>query len=191
MIVHGRFDNRFPHRPIVSCSLMHPAIKPKISWDFVIDTGADKTFIVPDYQNLLSIPKKYLQFETRPVQTLGGPFKFKFMTHCTLVFNDAKNQPHEIKDLTVYFAAQKGFGNQGSVEGAQPEKTLVGEGKFPNVLGRDVLSQVSLGFCKTNNVLFVTKHYSNYLKALNVKFARPKKELKYLDEECEIVVDTD
>ena len=82
MTTHGHWHGDEPHRPIVYATFYHPQGGAAATLDFLIDTGADQTFIVPDHQRLLGIPKDFGGFRTKPVHTLGGIYKFNYMTNC-------------------------------------------------------------------------------------------------------------
>lgn len=177
MIIHGIWRDKTPHRPIIHATLAHESISHTRSIDFIIDTGADKTFIAPDHQEILGISTKQLKFETKPVQTLSGVFRFHFLTGCSLVFNGKDDQPHLLKDITAYFSTRKQsvwdrlFRRKNENRRGQ---ALFGKGNYPSILGRDVLQKLSLGFCRTSDILFISNKHENYSKALGSEFASPR-----------------
>ena len=76
--VSARWDSKeWRARPIKMATVLHPSRpKTKVGWEFVIDTGADRTLISPHYEEILQIPKRLLTYETRPTPTLAGEIKF-------------------------------------------------------------------------------------------------------------------
>jgi hypothetical protein len=57
MITHGWFHEKHRDRPMIIAGIFHESIGFSRSLHFVIDTGAEKTLIVPYYEKLLSIPQ--------------------------------------------------------------------------------------------------------------------------------------
>lgn len=172
--VHGYWDGASPHRPMINATFVHPCTKAEVCLDFMIDTGADRTFIVPEHQSLLEIPPSELQFETPFVQTLAGMLRFRALQGCTLIFNKGQKEAHAVNDITVFFAHYlPGWWSNITRRFSNKPRPLVGEGQSYSVIGRDVLQKLSLGFCKEKNLLFLSKRTDAYYAALENIFPKP------------------
>ncbi|MGD0785396.1 MAG: hypothetical protein ABR969_06255 [Sedimentisphaerales bacterium] len=177
MASHGYFHIKQPNRPLIVALFSHPSIKHARQLEFIIDTGADRTFIVPDWQKLLDIHDKDLREYPGDIHTFAGTIKMRCLDGCSLIFpryNPEGNpkSAYQVSNLRVFFAANSGFFS------SLRRKPLTGAGKFPNVLGRDVLQQMSLGYCKTSSYLFVTQRTKDYQTALTSVFPNPQEAQK-------------
>jgi len=71
---YGYFNNdRFPHRPIVVATIKHDCLRYPRQVEFLVDTGACRTFIAPEWQkNILCIPDNKLVPYPDRVTTIMG-----------------------------------------------------------------------------------------------------------------------
>jgi len=176
MIVHGTWEGTaLPHRPTINAFFSHPCTKRDfVSLKFLIDTGADQTFIVPEHQDLLHIPYGCTDFQVKPVDTLAGKYPFNFLTGCSLTFISHDNTPKIISDVTVYFAVKPKTGVISKILGLKEKEVPLGAGGvYPSILGRDVLSQLCMGYCSTSDYLFLSQRYADYHKCLSTHFPKP------------------
>jgi hypothetical protein len=60
-----------------------------------------------------------------------------------------------------------------SLRQKKQNKALVGDAVYPNLIGRNVLEQLSLGYCQTSLYLFVTKQIGDYRAVLDANFPKP------------------
>ena len=163
-------------RPTIIATVLHPSL-PKVchvGWEFVIDTGADRTLIAPDYQQILGIPDKLLKFEVSPMPTLGGEIKFRYLKDCSLVFTTDENfKPRTIGGLILYFPPKPASLRSNlcrKLFRCRHGDILFGKKPYPCILGRDVLNRLSVGYCQTSNILFVTARHTDYATALESYF---------------------
>lgn len=169
MITHGHFHHVYPHRPLIVASLYHKSLQYPCSLEFVIDTGADRTYIVPDDCNRLGISSNALIQAPGPIHTFVGLVDFYYMPNCSLIFTDHDQNSYIIEDMPIFFPPPRRsipfrwFGKD----------VLLGEGKFPSVLGRDALEGLSMAFCKTSKYLFLTSRCDDYRQALEDAFGPP------------------
>jgi hypothetical protein len=196
MITYGTWEGTFtntPHRPIVNAIFMHACTQRCISLRFLVDTGADQTFIVPEHQKLLHIPDDFVGFKTLPVDTLAGKYPFNFLTNCSLIFTSPNKQPTTISNLTIYFSIKPNAGLINKIlKRKKPEKPLATGDVYPSILGRDVLQQLSMGYCNTSDYLFLSQRHKDYYNCLFKEFPEPPKEehpktaMKWLEEGFDI-----
>lgn len=164
---HGWFHERHRNRPMVLATVTHPAIAVLVPLPFIVDTGAECTVIVPQWEEVLRIPDSAFQEpqDRLPMESIGGQICFRFLPDCRLVLSDRRNQCYPIGPLGICSFSRKHM---------DPENLpLTGEPDFPNVLGRDVLEKLSLGYCQKSGCLFVTEDTASYKDALGVIFPRP------------------
>ena len=163
---HGQFDGYDRIRPIISAEIWHPNITFDLSgpFCFVIDSGADHTFIVPHDEAMLGIPSGNLEEVKEEAHTFVGPVKLLTLKNSIIVFNDETNYPHPIPNIDICFAAPAY---------RDKLKPLAVDGAFPSVLGRDVLDKLSMGYCKRSNYLFVTDDAERYYAELSKHFPKP------------------
>jgi hypothetical protein len=146
----------------------HPHIETPHGLEFVIDTGAEMTLIVPYWEQVLNIRKGKLLDNPYEIDTIGGKISLACLPHCSIVFLDVENKPYPVHDVSIHFFSEK----------QKRKKTaLMGEPVYPNVIGRDVLTGLSLGYCQTSKYLFVTKEIGDYKNVLKQKFPPPKNEV--------------
>ena len=169
MAVHGRFHDIPPYWPLISGVVLHPSIPHKLSYDFMIDTGADRTLIVPDHQELIKVPDEELVSIEKPIHSFAGKLELECLTNCTLVFNDRQNNTYHFPESILYFLSSKSKRKISSTN----QHPLTGVERFPSVIGRDLLSHLSLGYCKISDYLFVTNRTSTYFDALHEHFPKP------------------
>jgi hypothetical protein len=165
MITHGRFHKQHRHRPMIIAEIFHPSIGFSRGFNFVIDTGAERTLIVPYYENMLKIPTNMLVRDIGPIDTIGGKVSLVYLPFCSMVFNDMQGKPYPVGRINVYFFAPE--------EKSKIMAPLIGRPDFPCILGRDILQQLSLGYCQTSDYLFVTKNTKEYRDILLKEFPRP------------------
>jgi hypothetical protein len=174
MASHGKFHPKYPFYPFIIAYFEHPSIKYPRAVQFVIDTGADRTCISPDWRYLLQIPDREFQKYHTPQVTIAGKVRVDCLTNCTISFN--RYQPNNTRDvyrfanLCILFSRLK----YGSLSSAiRYRRLLRNVGNIPSILGRDVLSKMSLGYCQTSEYLFVTDQCVRYYQALSVHFPKP------------------
>ena len=168
MAVHGRFHSTPPYWPVISGMVLHPSIDFQISYEFMVDTGADRTLIVPDHQELIDVPQNKLIPVEKPIHSFAGKLELECLPDCTIVFNDMNNNAYRFRKVKLYFLSKKSKRRVSA--GGRP---LTGVERFPSVIGRDLLAQVSLGYCKTSDYLFVTNEVDRYFNALHEHFPKP------------------
>jgi hypothetical protein len=189
MTFHGRWDGQEPHRPLISATFSHPRIDSKLTLPFIVDTGADKTFIVPEHQRLLNIHPDLTPFETEPVHTISGTYPFNYLTGCSLIFTGLDGSPHKIDDITIYFPPTRKCSRWNPLNWISSKKkneSLVGEGDFPSILGRDILQKLSVGYCKEKDYLFISQRNREYFIALKDEFPKPASLAYFVDAPFEI-----
>lgn len=175
MILFGNWEGTsLPHRPTVLAYFTHSCINKEKQCTpirFLIDTGADRTFIVPEHQALLEIPPEHINFEVKPVDTLAGQYPFKYLRDCALTFVGDNGVVKTVKDLTIYFAAnsKKGLFNIFK----KNDKPLSASGVYPSILGRDVLKELCMGYSNEKDYLFLSQRNDDYYKCLSTNFLKP------------------
>ena len=170
MAVHGRFHPEPPFWPVISGTVLHRCVKFELSYDFMVDTGADRTLIVPDHQEVIAVPPEELIPIEKPIHSFAGELELECLTKCTIIFNDMENNAYRFSDVILYFLSRKSRRKMSSDDG----RPLTGVERFPSVIGRDLLSKLSLGYCKPSDYLFVTNQTSTYFEALHHHFPKPK-----------------
>lgn len=165
MTAHGWFHKHkiLYKRPMILAAVSHPDIQYTCTLPFVIDTGAERTLIVPRYEDILKIRKKAYISNPYSIDSIGGPVFFRCLPKCTIVFTDYNHCSYPVKNISVHFFCQQ----------RMKKVPLLGKADYPNILGRDVLDQVSLGYCQQSEYLFVTKDTENYGQALFPHFPQP------------------
>jgi len=173
MIVHGLWTNDSPPRPTISAKFICRVLGRKYEGylEFVVDTAADRTFVVPCHQDDLGIPDADLAVETAPVKTIAGPLAFKFATDCALVFLAADNTPH-LKRLTAYFAGQAQSSTKRFWGWLSRISSRAGEGQEYSVLGRDILKDLSIACCNPRELLFLSDSHEKFVSALQPDFGK-------------------
>lgn len=166
MAAHGRFHNKYPYYPLMIGYFKHPSMKYPRTVEFVIDTGADRTFISPIWRYLLQVPPRNFKEYPNRMITIGGHVNVDCLDNCSLSFNRYDNSGHlcgayELTGLRILFSK--------TTNGSHFKE----EGKIPSLLGRDVLSTMSLGYCQKSQYLFLTQEYQRYYGALNLHFPKP------------------
>ncbi len=164
-ITHGWFHRKHRHRPMIIAEVFHPSIGFSRGLNFVIDTGAERTLIVPYYEKMLKIPQDELVRDPNPIDTIGGKVHLVSLPSCCIVFNDLQDRPYPVGRISVYFFA--------SEEKDKEIAPLMGKPDFPCILGRDVLQQLSLGYCQTSDYLFVTRNTKEYRDVMQREFPKP------------------
>lgn len=165
MFTHGWFHKKHRHRPMIIAEIFHQSIGFSRGLHFVIDTGAERTLVVPYYEDMLQIPQDKLERDPYPIDTIGGKINLVCLPNCCLVFNDLQHKPYPVGRISVYFFAPE--------EKRKRKPPLMGKPDFPCVLGRDILEQLSLGYCQTSDYLFVTKQTKQYRDILQQQFPKP------------------
>ena len=150
---------------MIIAEIFHLSIGFSRGLHFVIDTGAERTLIVPYYEEMLQIPQNKLLRDPEPIDTIGGKINLVCLPNCCLVFNDLQHRPYPVGRISVYFFAPE--------EKRKKVPPLMGKPDFPCVLGRDILEQLSLGYCQTSDYLFVTKQTEQYRDILQRQFPKP------------------
>jgi hypothetical protein len=135
-----------------------------VAIEFVVDTGADTTYIVHQDEIRLQFAKEKLVEVPGPVSTLGGVVDFVALPHCHLVFWDVNHNPYGIEDLSIYFL---------SPSFKRKQRVHLAEGTFPSVLGRDVIEQLALGYCREKGLLCLTDQHQEFTDALLGFFQPP------------------
>ncbi|MCK5175968.1 MAG: hypothetical protein KAR47_21415 [Planctomycetes bacterium] len=179
MIVHGDWQaTATTHRPIVYATLYHPQLPSeslRYTWPFLIDTGADNTLISPKYMELLQVSDDMLGPEVGPVQTLSGEVTFRYLADCTIIFTGPNNAPNIIEGVRVYCPPKPRKVKRvcKALFRCRGAEIMASNRKFPCLLGRDVLQKLSLGYCKTSELLFLSKRHNDYKQALSPIFIPP------------------
>ena len=151
MHVRGWWGARLPQTPTISARFYHADTRKPQYIPFMIDTGAERTYIGPLYQKILGVTK--VRKETRPVQTLGGPVSFGFLTHCRLTLLDVGQQmSYDFPDETVYFSLHA-------------NAKELDHNEIPNLLGRNILNQLCLGYC-CDDLLFLSDRRGEYVQKM-------------------------
>ncbi len=155
----GSFSQRKNMAPTVVGSLIHPDIQKKIPLEFIVNTGADYTLITPVHQALLGIRDNQLLQVPEPFETLAGPLHVDALPECTLLIGDSDGNVLGIKSLTVYFLSKK-----------SKKKLAKRGGSFLNILGRDAMQHLALGYCQSYGRLFLTPRTADYSHSLEKHF---------------------
>lgn len=163
MTAHGWFHKIHRKRPMILATVQHSAVGYAHALPFIIDTGAERTVVVPEYEDLLQIQETSYEDCPFSMHSIGGPVHFRFLPKCTIVLTDCDHKPYPIRDISVHFFAQD----------KMKKVPLKGKPDYPNIIGRDVLEQVSLGYCQTSTCLFITKQTVIYGNTLNKLFPMP------------------
>lgn len=165
-VIPGEFYERHAHRPMINITVAYPKCGLSRPIPFVIDTGADFTVVVPQWEDVLcrhcpEIAADIVEpLKPIPVYTIGGIVYLRFLPACTLVFTDRDLQPYQVGKVGLSFFSRQ-FGNP-------QQLPLTGKEDFPNILGRDVLGRLSLGYSQTSKCLFVTEETQRYREALDL-----------------------
>ena len=123
-----------PRRPIAYGALSHPSIVGGPRYlKFLVDTGADRTFISRESRDILGITKGSLQKSPYPTMTIKGAIDVLVLANCTLMFPDNKNSLHLFQNQSVYVS---------NLKNAQANR----RDEDINVLGRDMLGEQLLPF---------------------------------------------
>jgi hypothetical protein len=138
MIAHGRWSG-YPPRPMIVGVFIHRRLEIQCPIEFLIDTGADRTLIAPEYQAILRIPDNELTPYTTPVRTLGGNQYFSYLSDCILVFPSDTPKSLCYKNLNLFFYSPRR--KLGFLHPLHKQNPIEWQGKFPSILGRDVLSE--------------------------------------------------
>lgn len=164
MGAHGFFSPKHPYRPYIIGFFSHWSIK-SCPVKFLIDTGADKTYISPDWQTILRIPRKHRHRYHTKMISIAGLVEMDCVEDCSITFSKgvSTSEAYKVSNLSVLMAAAV----------VSKKKPLTGKGLIPCILGRDVLDHLSLGFCKKAEYLFVTGRTNDYCQALNRQFPTP------------------
>lgn len=160
MAVHGHFHSAYQRRPIISATLVHGCVNARIPLDFMVDTGADRTLLVPEHQELLGISSEHLVSVPNPIYTLAGPVQCDSLPGCALVFVDRDDNPLAIHGVDVWFLRNK----------KTKWKEFMGEGCVPSILGRDVLEKLALSYCPQRDQLLLTDRTAQYSDLVAAEF---------------------
>ncbi|MDD5063694.1 MAG: hypothetical protein PHQ35_02900 [Phycisphaerae bacterium] len=161
---HGYFIQEPYSRPIVSATIWHECMEFPATLEFLIDTGADHTLIVPDDEPRFNIQEDQLIKVPDLVHTFVGPIEMRQLNHCSVIFIDRFGEPYTVENVGVCFLAP---------DFKKKVRPLMGKGTYVNVLGRDVLHQLSLGYCKRSEYVFLTANRTGYFDALSDVFPKP------------------
>jgi hypothetical protein len=164
MTAHGWFHKKQRDRPTIVATISHPSISVERGLEFLIDTGAENTLVVPYWEGVIGVDKKSLVECPYPIDTIGGEIYITGLPNCTVVFSDQEGAPYPVENIMIYFFSAKQ---------KKRRVALKGEAVYPNLIGRDILNQVSLGYCQTSEYLFVTKEIAQYRNALMSIFPPP------------------
>ncbi len=148
----------YPYRPIITAEFSHLKAGVRRHLEFLVDTGADHTVIVPEAQKKIEIHDSDLSPVPTKAKTLGGEVEFQFLRECTLTFssvNKAEGEVLPVSDLTLYFSPKP-------IAKKKSPLPLSGEGHIPCILGRDVLQGFSMGYSEKNGILFLTTKHAVY-----------------------------
>ncbi len=171
MIVHGEWVGpRNLKRPVIQATFVHERLGRQGLLEFVVDTAADRTVILRRFQKQIPIRDYELNPVDRPIPTIAGLMNFSYLSHCTLVFVGKNGETFPVKDLHIHFnpvfPKPKLFGIFPRRGGRQPQA----HSQRYNILGRDVLSKYAFGCCNPEDVLFLTKHTTQYANAFKDLF---------------------
>jgi hypothetical protein len=133
---------------------------------FVVDSGADHSFIVPHDEQLLGVARDNLVEVGEDAHTFVGSIKLLALPHCSIVLNDFYNAPHVVSDISICFIDPRD---------QKKLKPFATDGAFPSVLGRDVLDKLSMGYCKRSSYLFLTDDADRYYTKLRDHFPKPNR----------------
>lgn len=153
--VYGRFDAKdpYPAKPVITAYFKHPLLKFERTLEFVVDTGASKTFISPDWQDTLQISKGNFESFPNPQITITGYVSVVCLRRCSLRFAlDAKGeQVYVVENLPIIFLPAR--------IAKSARKHHRGVGMIPNILGNDVLNTFGLFCCNTTNQVLLTRDF--------------------------------
>lgn len=171
MPIFGHFEDKTPYTPIVVATIDHAELEYPVSVEFLIDTGADHTLIMPPDQKRLNLPDHLFVPVPGPVYTLGGVVDMVSVSNCTLAFTDHANNTFAIDDLEVRFLASR----RGFLSRFIRRRPTAGEGTLPSVLGRDVLQILLMVFCLPCQYLMLAgeSERDNYCDKLINLFGEP------------------
>jgi hypothetical protein len=180
--VHGGFVKQrgwMQRLPLIFASIRHTSILPQPPFPFVVDTGANYTLILPYFERLLEIPERNYWEGEKPIETIGGPVQFRFLNGCNLIFTSCNYTPFPVEEINVAFYSPRNLSwlSRLTKRGRLIRKGLpfneTGKEVFPNVLGRDVLNKLGLGYCEPEGDLFITNQTNVYHDDLLQSFPAP------------------
>jgi len=168
MHTHGRFSAKFGEPPEIIAYFRHPALSFERIIRFLIDTGAQRTFISPDIQDEMQIPSELFQEYNIPQITVNGLVYVNILPNCSLTFKVHTDDDDGNGDKRVCTIPNLGFAFLRDRSNFPKSRRII-----PNLLGRDVLHKLSLGYCREHDYIFVTSRNSVYYKTLQTEFPSP------------------
>ena len=123
---------------------------------FVVDTGAERTFIHPKFEKDLNReigPLKY-PLDGKPAQSILGTMEFNFVQGIKLFACDTNGAEHELKS-----------GHNGGVSCLKRswwKRKLIGPCPSMNILGRDILGSWLLCHDPFHNIQFLASGYPRF-----------------------------
>ena len=157
MPAHGHFKTtkEASNLPMIVAQFKHQSLPYSRMVEFVIDTGADRTYLSPAWRQILGLKSKDLvKYHTKMI-TINGPTTVDCLSRCSLSFGigQANTSLYKIENLRITVASQQSSGATKS-------------GLIPSLLGRDVLDQLSLCYHKQKNYLFITQRHDDFYNSL-------------------------
>lgn len=140
-IIEGNAKVEIPPAPHIKCYLRCPEKTLSGKLDFLIDTGADFTTIMPDDRQTLVIPSRYLTDGVPSMMFgVGGGTPIKYMQNITFEFKneDAAIQTIQLERIAVLAPA------------TQHRRLFKG---VPSLLGRDILNNCAFEFTPKTVIL--------------------------------------
>jgi hypothetical protein len=162
MTVPARFMEGYPDYPVVIGYLWHVSLPRERELDFIVDTGADRTYVGADGRFSLQIPKRHFVPYASELTTIAGPAKVDHLEQCRLRFDRVDSNGQRIgeyifRDVSLSFS----------------RATIWGGSRIPNLLGRDLLSKLALGYCYNPRHVFLTQRCHDFSNLLAPHFYRP------------------
>lgn len=195
MHAYGWFDvipEREP-RPFVHAWVSHPGPAGPQAVNFLVDTGADHTYLGLEDQKMLEIAPGSVTKAPEEVRTLGGMIRFFVLPHCTIWISNHLDEDFYAEDVRLYLstpdidkffktrkARQMGYGSSSItriinkfLKTRKARQVGHSSGFVPSIIGRDVLSKLALSHCQSRKHLMVTDETDAYCDLVEVRFPPP------------------
>ena len=132
-MLRGRFGDT-SGAAFIEGRLFIPRLNIQSNISFCVDTGADKTVLLPTDAIKMELDYDALQEDSQPSVGIGG-FSYNFVEPAIITFNEPRKaiQAYQIDLLII-----------------EPEVALM---ELPSLLGRDILNQWRMRYSPTSNRL--------------------------------------
>ena len=131
MAIDGYYKDDGPPAPYVKAQVYLPGLRAGAEIEFLVDTGADATSLMPDDMALMRVDLRRIRGQSQSVEGVGGEARYK-TAKAVLRFQDRDAFGH-FQEFEVDIHLMAGRGGQ----------------QLPSLLGRDILNECE---CTLNGV---------------------------------------